>query len=107
MDKRANIFSFDSNSKKYLTEKTISFSDSPIYSVLAWNGGYIIGTKTQKIKGSADSYILCVDLDGNPVIQLEGHAGPVNSLAMINETTLISGSWDGLAKIWDLVSNKV
>jgi hypothetical protein len=46
MDKRANIFSFDSNSKKYLTEKTISFSDSPIYSVLAWNGGYIIGTKT-------------------------------------------------------------
>ncbi len=43
MDKCANVFSFDSNSKKYITEKTISFSENPIYSVVAWNNGYIIG----------------------------------------------------------------
>ena len=48
-----------------------------------------------------------IDLEGNPVQELLGHEGAVNSLSQAIETELVSGSWDGTAKIWDVETGKV
>jgi len=36
----------------------------------------------------------------------EGHTGPVNSLFQVQEGELISGSWDGTARIWDTATGE-
>lgn len=41
-----------------------------------------------------------LDPDGNPVAQFLGHEGPVCSLAE-RGAQLITGAWDGKAKVWD------
>lgn len=43
------------------------------------------------------------DREGNPVIQFEGHEGPVCSIVEVGGK-LVTGAWDGKAKVWD-VSN--
>ena len=50
---------------------------------------------------------MMIDLEGNPVQELLGHEGAVNSLSQAIETELVSGSWDGTAKIWDVETGKV
>ena len=48
-----------------------------------------------------------IDLEGNPVCEMLGHEGAVNSLSQCLESELVSGSWDGTAKIWDVETGKV
>ncbi len=48
-----------------------------------------------------------IDIEGNPVQEMTEHSGPVNSLCQVNESELVSGSWDGTAKIWDIETGKV
>lgn len=50
---------------------------------------------------------MMIDLEGNPVSELLGHEGAVNSLSQSLEHELVSGSWDGTAKIWDVETGKV
>ncbi len=50
---------------------------------------------------------MMIDIEGNPVQELSEHTGPVNSLCQVNESELVSGSWDGTAKIWDVETGKV
>lgn len=50
---------------------------------------------------------MMIDLEGNPVQELLGHEGAVNSLSQAVESELVSGSWDGTAKIWDVETGKV
>lgn len=37
----------------------------------------------------------------------EGHEGTVNSLSQSVPEELVSGSWDGTAKIWDVETGKL
>jgi len=37
----------------------------------------------------------------------EGHEGAVNSLSQAVPEELVSGSWDGTARIWDTATGKV
>ena len=48
-----------------------------------------------------------IDIEGNPVQEMLGHEGAVNSLSQFAENELVSGSWDGTAKIWDIETGKV
>jgi phospholipase A-2-activating protein len=50
---------------------------------------------------------MMIDIEGNPIMELLGHEGAVNSLSQVTENELVSGSWDATAKIWDLETGKV
>jgi len=56
------------------------------------------------ITGCMDSHIRIYDCDGKLIHILEGHAKGVISFSWSNNGSgyLISGSWDGTAKIWDI-----
>ena len=57
--------------------------------------------------GGRDNKIMMIDLEGSPVCEMLGHEGAVNSLSQSLEHELVSGSWDGTAKIWDVETGKV
>ena len=48
-----------------------------------------------------DHRIVKFDIEGNPCLEFTGHEGAVNSLSQAVAHELVSGSWDGTAKIWD------
>ena len=56
---------------------------------------------------SKDMKIMHVDSQGNPMMVFEGHEGAVNSLSQATPEELVSGSWDGTARIWDTATGKV
>lgn len=49
-----------------------------------------------------DKRIVHIDIEGNPTLEYTGHEGAVNSLSQSLAHELVSGSWDGTAKIWDV-----
>jgi WD40 repeat protein len=57
--------------------------------------------------GGRDNKIMMIDIEGNPIQELLGHEGAVNSLSQVTESELVSGSWDATAKVWDLSTGKV
>ena len=55
------------------------------------------------ITGCMDSNIRIYDpITSELVLKLEGHAKGIISFSWTSKHKLISGSWDGVAKIWDL-----
>eukprot|EP00742_Colponemidia_sp_Colp-10_P003823 GILJ01004073.1.p1 GENE.GILJ01004073.1~~GILJ01004073.1.p1 ORF type:complete len:786 (+),score=133.68 GILJ01004073.1:49-2358(+) len=54
--------------------------------------------------GSHDKKAFALDGDGNPVQVYEGHEKPVNSLSLTADGDLVTGSWDGSAKVWNVES---
>mmetsp|Transcript_16847 Transcript_16847/g.19110 ORF Transcript_16847/g.19110 Transcript_16847/m.19110 type:complete len:770 (+) Transcript_16847:87-2396(+) len=54
------------------------------------------------ISASQDSIIRRFDNNGNLLGLAKGHTGPVTSLSLDLKGNLISGSWDGSAKVWKL-----
>ena len=55
-----------------------------------------------------DNYIRIFDPDTSELmVKLEGHSKGVISFSWTVDNHLISGSWDGTAKIWDLESSQV
>lgn len=49
-----------------------------------------------------DNIIRLFDLSGNLLGQLVGHEKPVISFSWTNNYQLVSGSWDGTARLWNL-----
>lgn len=49
-----------------------------------------------------DNIIRLFDLSGNLLGQLNGHEKPVISFSWTNTFQLVSGSWDGTARLWNL-----
>lgn len=54
------------------------------------------------VTGCMDSKIRIFSPIGEPMMILEGHSKGVISLSWTSSGKLISGSWDGTAKVWDL-----
>ncbi|KAJ0397384.1 hypothetical protein P43SY_008215 [Pythium insidiosum] len=55
------------------------------------------------VTGSMDKGVRIFDLDGKLVAHLRGHEGGVISLGLTHDQRyLLSGSWDGTARVWDL-----
>mgnify|MGYP002622575587 CR=1 FL=1 len=81
---------------RYVHQNDVNLFDDYILSL------YITKNLQNIIVGCKNSIIYVLDFEGNPLNMLEGHSGPVNSLSETTSGYLISGSWDGTAKIWDL-----
>jgi len=56
--------------------------------------------------GSKDRTAVRVDKEGNPVMQYVGHEGPVCSVVERGQQ-LITGAWDGTAKVWDTATGEL
>lgn len=78
----------------------VNFFDDYVYSVKVnlKGDGFFVGSK--------DTHIYVLDSTGSPMMTLSGHTGPVCSFSQIDNDTLVSGSWDGTARIWDLREGK-
>ena len=104
IDTTCQLFSRSPTDQKFELQAPITLFDDYIYSVLirSDNQGFIVGCKDKKI------YLL--DPEANPVGVLEGHTDAISSLSFEKQgpngtPVLVSGSWDAIAKVWDLKSN--
>eukprot|EP00753_Platysulcus_tardus_P005788 PLAT13698.1.p1 GENE.PLAT13698.1~~PLAT13698.1.p1 ORF type:complete len:824 (-),score=325.08 PLAT13698.1:1429-3900(-) len=61
-------------------------------------GGYVTACQ--------DNCIRVYDMENNPLGLLSGHDSHVSSLAWAADGRLLSGSWDGTARVWDLSTGK-
>lgn len=57
--------------------------------------------------GGKDFRIMIVDLEGRLVKELVGHSNTVCSLYQSIETELVSGSYDGTARVWNIETGEV
>jgi phospholipase A-2-activating protein len=96
IDQSCKLFSLDDTSGKYQFLQELHHHDHYVYCVAAEinNKGFFTCGK--------DARIFLVDNDGNPVKMYEGHSSLVNMVAQIDDKTLLSGSWDGTAKVWNI-----
>lgn len=97
LDKSLKLYRQDAADKyKYKFENEIVIHDEFVYDVAAAldDSGFFSTSK--------DKYIYKIDNQGTPVIQFTGHENVVNSVAQISANKVMSGSWDGTAKIWDV-----
>lgn len=60
------------------------------------------GSPLAVVTGCQDGVIRLFDATGEKIGALEGHTKGVISLCRAGEGQILSGSWDGTAKLWDL-----
>jgi len=101
IDKSSKIFALNSDTGKYDFQNSVTYHTGFVVSVCPMVNG--LGF----FSGGRDNKIMMMDILGSPVQELLGHEGAVNSLCQINENELISGSWDGTCKVWDIETGKV
>ena len=96
VDNSCKLFTVNYETGRYEFLQELGHHEHYVYSVAATpdNKGFLTCGKDQRI--------FLVDNSGNPEKILEGHEGLVNMVRPITSDVVISGSWDGTAKIWDL-----
>lgn len=100
IDKRCNYYIRKPEHGSYVHECEFPFFKDYILTVKIMDDDkFIVGCKDKNI------YICSFEDKQGPMLCLEGHTGPVNSVE-VRGTTLVSGSWDATAKIWDLESGQ-
>jgi phospholipase A-2-activating protein len=57
------------------------------------------------VTGCMDNVIRLFNFEGNQIGQLIGHEKPAVSFGWTEDYSLISGSWDGTARLWDLINS--
>jgi len=100
IDCSAKMMSLDRSTGMYTFEKDFTNHDGFVLSVhpnLSNNGFYT---------ASKDRKIMHIDSSGNPCKLFEGHENSVNSLSQSVPEEIVSGSWDGTARIWDTNTGK-
>ena len=65
----------------------------------------ILSNSQVYVTGCKDAGIRVFDANTHELVRtMKGHDKPVTSLAWVSTTHLVSGSWDGTAKIWNLAT---
>ena len=100
IDKSVKMFLLDRSDAKYAFERELTYHDEFIYAVHPHigNNGFYTASKDRKI--------MHIDGEGNPAMLFEGHENCVNSLSQSTADELVSGSWDGTARVWDAASGQ-
>lgn len=89
------MYTFNRQIGKYEFIKEVLHHEGFVMNIIpAMNGtGFYSAGKDQRV--------VMIDLEGNPVLEYTGHTGAVNSLSQSTPNELVTGSWDGTAKIWN------
>ena len=58
------------------------------------------------ISAGRDNKAILIDADGSPLMEFIGHEAAVNSVSQSIKEEIVTGSWDGTAKIWDVETGK-
>ena len=72
---------------------------------LVYHEGFVYALaigQTHFFSSSKDRKVYQFDLHGSPEGVFEGHENSVNCVKILDERRIITGSWDGTAKIWDI-----
>jgi WD40 repeat protein len=101
IDTTSKMFMLNNATGRYDFDKENNYHSSFVYATAPSVNGSSFFT------GGKDGKIFQIDLMGNPLNMLEGHESAVNSLSQCLPDELVSGSWDGTARIWDLETGKV
>jgi len=98
-DLSCKLFFLDQNSGKYEFIQELNYHDNYVYNVANNLGeGFLTCGK--------DMRIFLIDNNGNPNKMFEGHTNLVNSVLPVDDKRIVSGSWDGTAKVWDIETTK-
>ena len=100
VDNSCKLFSLDETTGRYEFIQELNHHEHYVYSVSCAldNNGFFTWGKDQKI--------FLVDNHGNPEKLFEGHSQLVNMVVQIDDKTIVSGCWDGTAKVWEISSGK-
>jgi phospholipase A-2-activating protein len=101
MDLRNRLFNLHAESGKYEFDKEVQYHQGYVYSVSPAQDGISF------FSSGKDGMVYRIDLQGNPVMELQAHDAAVNCVLHQSEHELVTGSWDGTAKVWDLRTNEV
>jgi len=97
IDKSVKVFTMN-DSGKYDFDRETTYHDSFVYDIATATDAYYTCSKDKKI--------IKMDKCFNPVAEFLGHEMVVSSVEVIDNETIISGSWDATAKIWDSKTQK-
>ncbi|TNV85584.1 hypothetical protein FGO68_gene1924 [Halteria grandinella] len=100
IDSTSKLFTLSNLTGKYEFDKELSYHTGFVYSTAPSVSGDGFFT------GGKDAKIFKVNLLGDPLMQYEGHEAAVNSLSQAVPEEVVSGSWDGTARIWDVETGK-
>lgn len=100
IDSSCKLFTLDESTGKYEFLQELHHHEHYVYSVACTldNTGFLTTGKDEKI------YL--VDNNGNPERMMEGHSKLVNMVKPVSDKIIVSGSWDGTAKVWNLEDTK-
>ena len=96
IDYSNKMYTLNKNAGKYEFQKEIMHHEGFVMNIIPNMSG------TGFFSAGKDHRIVMIDLEGNPTLEFTGHEGAVNSLSQAVPNELVSGSWDGTAKIWDV-----
>ena len=96
IDKSAKLFILNNATGKYDFENEFMHHNDFVYSVApsVTGDGFFTGGK--------DGRAFKIDLKGSVIKTFNGHTGAVNSLSQALPEEVVSGSWDGTARIWNV-----
>jgi phospholipase A-2-activating protein len=100
IDKSSKLFVLNNATGKYEFDKEIVYHQDFVYATAPSVAGDGFFT------GGKDGKMYKVDLMGNPVMIYEGHESAVNSISQAIPEEVVSGSWDGTARLWNVETGK-
>ena len=100
IDKTVKQFVMIGESGKYDYDKEFKYHEGFVYALhpCIEGNGYFSASKDMKV--------FHVDKDGNPSMLFEGHENAVNSISQSVPEEIVTGGWDGTARIWDSKTGK-
>lgn len=101
IDMTNKIYKLDPLSGKYSFTKEVKYHEGFVLNIIPTLSGEGF------FSAGRDGKIIQIDIEGNPVKEFVGHTAAVNSLSQAFANELVSGSWDGTAKKWDVETGEV
>ena len=100
IDMSNKLYNLNSAIGKYNFQKELKYHEGHVLNICPQVGG------NGFISAGRDNKAILIDGDGSPVMEFIGHEQAVNSVSQSIKEEIVTGSWDGTAKIWDVETGK-